>query len=381
MSCSRPRSVGSIGAASAALFLAALSLVFVAPRVRAQQVAVDAGFRDASIDDYVEHLHKLDALEAACQAQRAAAGSAQGAAKAHRPSSLDFPACDLTQVGLDDRVQWPAGAGAQPREVRYDWLRSVLERAAKKDAAPKTDVLRAVPRAKTKPATIDPLLTQARDRLQADLKQASGTAAPNPDYAGERQALNAILAQKAYKGVAELSPRERFLEWFYNQLDRLLAGLFRIGERAPWIGLALRILLIAGVCTALVLLLVRIERRGRVRLTPDVEPAPGAPSAREWQLWLRDAQSTAANGQWREAIHFLYWASISRLESRRLWPADRARTPREYLSLLAGSDPRRPALAELTREFERTWYGGRAAAAPDFDSALKQAAALGVAAE
>ena len=70
----------------------------------------------------------------------------------------------------------------------------------------------------------------------------------------------------------------------------------------------------------------------------------------------------AAKGQWREAIHFLYWASIARLESRRLWPADRARTPREYLALLAGTDPRKTNLTALTRSFERTWYGGRAAA-------------------
>jgi hypothetical protein len=76
---------------------------------------------------------------------------------------------------------------------------------------------------------------------------------------------------------------------------------------------------------------------------PTSRPCPGAASAREWQLWLEDARKAAAAGQWREAIHFVYWAAISRLESRRLWPADRARTPREYLALVAPEDPRRPA--------------------------------------
>jgi hypothetical protein len=61
-----------------------------------------------------------------------------------------------------------------------------------------------------------------------------------------------------------------------------------------------------------------------------------------------------------------------------LWPADRARTPREYLGLLGGNDPRKPTLTELTRSFERTWYGGRQAAAVDFDTAMAQAAELGV---
>jgi hypothetical protein len=86
----------------------------------------------------------------------------------------------------------------------------------------------------------------------------------------------------------------------------------------------------------------------------------------------------AAQGLWREAIHYLYWAAIARLESRRLWPADRARTPREYLRLLPAADPRRANLTTLTRSFERTWYGGREAGASDFKAALKQAAELGV---
>ena len=193
--------------------------------------------------------------------------------------------------------------------------------------------------------------------------------------------MKSILAQRAYQSVASQSALAKFREWLGNLLDKIFSGLIRFGAHAPWIAWLLRILLLVAICTALVWFLLRIERRSRIRLIPDVEPAPGAPSAREWQLWLRDAQAMAARGLWREAIHFVYWASIARLESKRLWPADRARTPREYLALLAATDPRKPNLTELTRSFERTWYGGRAAQASDFNAALEQAAALGVAAE
>jgi hypothetical protein len=93
-------------------------------------------------------------------------------------------------------------------------------------------------------------------------------------------------------------------------------------------------------------------------------------------LWLEDARRCAASGQWREAIHFVYWAAISRLESRRLWPADRARTPREYLALVAAEDPRRPGLSQLTGAFERFWYGGRPAAESDYRNAENLASAL-----
>ncbi len=95
--------------------------------------------------------------------------------------------------------------------------------------------------------------------------------------------------------------------------------------------------------------LMQNERRWRIRLLPENNgPAPDAASARDWQLWMADAREAAAHGLWREAIHFLYWAVISRLESKRLWPADRARTPREYLALVAPDDPRKPGLASLT---------------------------------
>jgi hypothetical protein len=124
------------------------------------------------------------------------------------------------------------------------------------------------------------------------------------------------------------------------------------------------------VCVGLAWVLLQLERRWRIRLIPDNDlPAAGAASARDWQLYLADARRAAAAGQWREAIHFAYWAAISRLESKRLWPADRARTPREYLALVAASDPRRAGLATLTGSFERVWYGGRAAGESDYKQA------------
>jgi hypothetical protein len=61
-----------------------------------------------------------------------------------------------------------------------------------------------------------------------------------------------------------------------------------------------------------------------------------------------------------------------------MWPADRARTPREYLRLLPPADPRLKNLTTLTRSFERIWYGGLEAGPSDFETAEKLAAELGV---
>ncbi len=356
-------------AAGLAAALALLAMPAAWPvAARAQGTAADPGWRDLTVAQYQQHLADLSAIVAACQKQRSAALATQ----------KSFSACDPIQAGPDDRVHG-AASDSQTREVRYDWLRSVLTRAITKEGAPQKSLFGDVAHPNAKPVSVDSLLDDARKRLQDDTAQAAAPAAAAQNFSGERKSLNAILSERAYQGVTQVSAMDRAREWFDNMLDRFFAGLVSFGSRAPWIVWLLRILLVLGACTALVWLVVRIERRSRVKLVPDLEPAPGAPSAREWQLWLRDAQQMAARGEWRDAIHFIYWASIARLESKRLWPADRARTPREYLSLLAGSDPRKINLTALTRSFERTWYGGREAQASDFNAAREQAAALGVA--
>ena len=364
MISSRPRSIYFRVAAPLALLL-----VMVAPRsVRAQVISADAGWHDVSVAEYEQHLQKLDGLVSNCQAQHAL--------KTPVPASTET--CDPKLVGPDDRVQGAVASEKEPRQVRYDWLRSLLAHAGKGGTPAQPTALRAAPKEETPPPTIDALLGEAHQRLQYDERQVAAPAQLNPSYSAERLTLNSILAQPAYKGVSEMSTRERFLEWLSNELDKILASLVRFGTRSPWIVWTLRILLVLGIGVGLVWALLRIERSARVKLIPDVVPSQAGPSAREWQLWLKDAQAMAAEDRWREAIHFLYWASIARLESRRLWPADRTRTPREYLGLLPGADPRKPSLTALTWSFERTWYGGRAAASADFSRALELAAELGV---
>lgn len=320
-----------------------------------------------SLAEYRAHLENLDKLVDGCQKQRSA------------------EACDRANVSADDLVQWTSAGVTVEREVRYDWLRDLLDRAGKKSEAegagksgPGTVVKAGKDATKPKDPSVDTLLTQARQRLAEDWKQASTDEGAGPGYDDERQRLNTILARKEYQGVSESSARERFLEWLANWLDGALTKLAQFGARSPWIAFTLRALLLVAICLGLVWALIRIERKSRIKLAPEPQAVSGAPSAREWQLWLADARAMAEQGFWREAIHFLYWAAIARLESRRLWPADRARTPREYLRMLPPADPRLHDLTTLTRSFERTWYGGREAGPSDFKAAEKLAAELGV---
>lgn len=322
------------------------------------QTAVHAD--DVSMESYQQHLIALESLVDECAKQR------------------DAKSCDASLIGNDDRVSIPNGATTERRLVRYGWLRAVFQGAASKDDSNKTSKIPS----KTADAQSEPslaqLLKEAKTRLEQDLTQAHAAIAPAPDHAKERAAMREVLAGKEFRNLQEQTVKDSVLEKFARWLNHLFAGVGFLKLKSAWIGRVIVWGFVLGICVALVYLLIRIERRWRIRLIPDDDqlPARDAASARDWQLWLEDSRRAATKGEWREAIHFLYWAAISRLESRRLWPADRARTPREYLALVAQGDARKPGLLQLTSAFERFWYGGRAADESDYHSAERVALGL-----
>ena len=326
--------------------------------------------------------------------------------------------CQGDAVGADVRVSLPTGT----RTVRFGWLKTLMEDAAKVDAAksapeaqkslpakpvpgtlpsPKDSVKESpadepgnVPVVTPKdeldeadaPSSLSARLDQARDRLAQDLdsiaQAAAKPASPNPT-ASQRQALTSILSAKEYRAATvgrTLKDRifEKIAQWINTAIEKLVS----VGSKSKWIGVTTEIVFVTVLCVGLGWFLIRLEKRGRFGSAMfQGGTSTGAPSERDWQLWLKDARDAAASGAWREAIHYLYWSSISRLESSGQWRPDRARTPREYLALLSAATPQRAelksGLTALTRSFERTWYGGRPAAEADYHQAEQLAADLG----
>jgi len=315
--------------------------------------------RDVSMDDYRQHLESLSSLVDACAKAR------------------NLKSCDPSLIGPDDRVPIVTGSQTEQRLVRYGWLRILFSKAEDPDEPgarlPKPGHVEA---AVVDHSTTSQLLKDAKQRLDHDVAQSQAPVAAVSPHTGERAVMQQVLAGPEFRDL-QPTVRDSVMEKLGNWLNRLFESAANLKARSAWVGRALVWGFILAVCVALVWSLLRLERRWRVQLTPDIDrPAPGAASARDWQLWLEDARNAAASGLWREAIHFLYWAAISRLESRRLWPADRARTPREYLALVAPEDPRRPGLSQLTRTFERFWYGGREAGEGDYKKAEDLASSL-----
>ena len=350
--------------------------------------------REASLDEYRSHLQALTAIVEACAKAR------------------DARTCDPELVDQDDQVPTgtaaSSGVGAERRLVRYGWLRVLLSEAREKDKAadkpanklelkpettPATGPQNAPDEEATRPPdrTTTQLLQDAQARLAQDLAQTNAASEASPAHGREReimkQVLDAhpqerevmkqVLAGRDFRNLEAPTERDKLQEKIARWLNKIIDSAGELTGRAAWVGRVLVWGFILAVCTGLAWGLIQLERRWRVRLVPEGDgPAAGAASARDWQLWLEDARKAAAAGLWREAIHFVYWASISRLESRRLWPADRARTPREYLALVAPDDPRKAGLATLTGSFERIWYGGRAAGESDYHSAEQLATGL-----
>ena len=253
-------------------------------------------------------------------------------------------------MGPDDEIPWGAAGHEQKRVVRFAWLRTLLHQAQEPDEAVKAKGAPAKPEdPEDKPdqdkldqdkpeeiATTSQLLKDAQARLTEDLAQADAGAAAAAAHAQERAVLTQVLSGREFRNLKNAdqgpSTAERLTNWLYRAFE----WIGRQHARAAWIGRTLfwGFLTLVGVGLAWGLL--QMERRWRIRLLPKttgLRPVRLRRATGNCGSKMRARRRHA--GQWREAIHFLYWAAISRLESKRLWPADRARTPREYLALVA----------------------------------------------
>jgi hypothetical protein len=315
---------------------------------------------NSNLEAYRAHLGQLLVIVADCQQQHTA------------------EACDPSRVGPDESVKLVTQRGSTERKIRYDWLRNLLAQASSNKEQTSVPTISGAPIAVQKSQPIEVQLRAAQERLAEEAKLIPLDRIPAQEFQSEHQVLGSILANKEYKSVSRTTLRERITAWILKWIDRIFDKLVGAGAHLPWLARILRDLFFAGICLLLVGMLLRAERRSRIRLPGDMGIGDNVPSAREWQSWLQDARKMAEECEWRQAIHFLYWAVISRLESRNVWPADRARTPREYLRLVPGNDSRKEHLRSLTGTFENTWYGGRSANANDYNDALRVAEELGV---
>jgi hypothetical protein len=317
---------------TAAIPLAALALL-LPPAAFPADAAPSAR---CDLAGYRQHLQQLTLIVHTCAAQPSAS------------------TCDPAQAGPDNEVATPEGA----RVIRYGWLRQAL------------DVAKAAPDAAKAGSAAQAQLAAASLRLAQDSNFAPSTGSQPVQIASMRANLGSILAERRFQRIhQDPSLLQRAWAALANWIMERLGNVAAYGGRNPWIARLLEGFAIVTPCV-LIAWWVMVKLRNQAASPQLAQPvAPTAPSAREWQRWLSDADSFAQAGRWRDAVHHVYWAAISRLEAHGLWPADRARTPREYLALLGPNHALQSDLRGLTQSFELIWYGNRPAAEQQYRDA------------
>jgi len=158
--------------------------------------------------------------------------------------------------------------------------------------------------------------------------------------------------------------------WVFRLLSRLFgsSAVPVVGRVFVWSLVGIAILVLAFFVYRTMKQNARMEN-----IVPDVLPV----SAKQWRIWMEEAQVAAYKVLWRDAVHLAYWGGISFLEENGMWRPDQARTPREYLRLLPAESQYRTALSTLTRQLEVTWYGNQPAGPDTFAQALTHLEDLG----
>lgn len=164
--------------------------------------------------------------------------------------------------------------------------------------------------------------------------------------------------------------RARINRWIFEhilQLLRLLHISQKTGNTLAWSVLFL----------AIVLLFYAVYRwltatSKEASFKAEVEPVPS-----DLRHWVKEALAAADRGDYREAIHCGYWASVAHLEDIRILPRDRARTPRESLRLLNEQPKEQGILRTITHSFELIWYGYRPVSAAEWAGTKEQLEKMG----
>ena len=260
-------------------------------------------------------------------------------------------------AAIPDQVTVETGSGNVT--VNYRDLKNELTELSKPDAKQKTQRLQ---------QTEAYLL-----RLESDAADYNRGSADVPEA---HQKLSKILSRREFRNVRGPGLKATLLSELYHWLSRLLSHL-HFGRLGGFSVLQVMIYVLIGLALLLLLFWTFNHLRRKEEEPQRREIVPFSPSARSWRAWLAEAKAHAGQQDWRNAIHFAYWAGISFLESGGAWKPNRARTPREYLRLLSARSPHYPPLSSLTRKFEIVWYGDRPAAQQDFEESLGQLEKLG----
>jgi len=208
---------------------------------------------------------------------------------------------------------------------------------------------------------VDAALLERLRRSQELAEIAAGGSLPDPGVGGDG-VLDAVRSFLRPPARLLASLWDGFRDWLERWLRRLLEGA---RGRRPAFGLRGVVFLAALLALAMLAAVVEAARRRQrrqrpaaVTATPMTGPAqdddPLSRASDQWESYARDL---AAQGRFREAIRAWYHVVLVTLYQRGIVHYRKGRTNWEYLATIPPATTWRPALVEMTRHFEREWYG------------------------
>lgn len=168
----------------------------------------------------------------------------------------------------------------------------------------------------------------------------------------------------------------RFVDWLTDFLPDGMVERSGATGGMRWIVGAL-VVVIVLLILFLALEVRRRSRRASAKIIDTSEPLGSRrdedPLSRGATEWERYAAQLAAAGRFREAIRAWYHAVLVTCYSAGVLHFRRSRTNWEYVSTLAPSLGWRPEFIDLTRGFEREWYGADQSTPDAFDDCQRRA--------
>lgn len=222
----------------------------------------------------------------------------------------------------------------------------------------------------TPPAAISP----ARQWLDVHATELERLAIAPQDSNRAPAVLRAILAQEQFAPPRPQSLWDRIRERLNLWIAQLVERLFGSISRYPVTGTIVFWAALAGAVSLLVYWLITLlrSRTTALNLTAPDQASPRRTSSQ----WLSALSEANERGDLRTAVQCAYWAGIARLQDTGALPTVSAKTPREFLRLLA-SDLSLQPLRTLTSSLERIWYGCAEATPVDLSTCMKSLEELG----
>ncbi len=300
-----------------------------------------------TLDIYRGQINAARQLVSACRTEA-------GACKA------DFLPSDESVSDQSVSAGSASGGSSHPGfHAGWRWLQDAVNRAAK---APPADRIR------TMDASDGHLAA-----LTSELDRAAANPAQNP-FPSAHAAAARVLASEEFQTDGEPSWLDRQIARLQDAVFELLAGMGRLGNRNPWIAPLIEWFCFGLTAAGMLLFFYRSLRRQSLRLSLAAETA--AVQSQPLIDWAARVEAAERAGDFRKALHDLYWGAIASLEARRAWRPNPTRTPREYIDLLRQDNGTRDALRALTRRFELSWYGFGVPGAADVEAAKRETAAV-----